>query len=182
MASGQVNSLFKFAEFPEKTLSNNRLRESADHRIVRMHFVQDLCQHRLQQNKLTLQNYPIGNPAASGRLSRRLCLGSHDPDVGCPPLILTMGVNSVCSAQLEEVFCCADGGISNRVQGESLSWIPHSPCVWFSSPGKGSTIVVGRGVDFRKLHERNPNEYQVDRPGIRRRSSTVVGHLCAAGA
>jgi len=29
-----------------------------------------------------------------------------------------MGVNSVCSAQLEEVFCCADGGISGWMQIE----------------------------------------------------------------
>ncbi len=39
-----------------------RLHVSSEERIVNVHFVQNLCQRCLQQNKLTLQINPIGNP------------------------------------------------------------------------------------------------------------------------
>jgi hypothetical protein len=62
----QVNCEAVHHIFKRISFGNSDLREVDSAFIVTLHFVHDLCQLRLQQNKLTLQNYSTGTRSDSG--------------------------------------------------------------------------------------------------------------------
>ncbi|MEN9553728.1 MAG: hypothetical protein RLZZ232_14, partial [Planctomycetota bacterium] len=70
--------------------------------------VQDLCQLCLQHNKLTLQDKPNREPGLIPADCHADHVSDHMTRASGAHFLFSMGVNSVCSVHLTEVFLRAD--------------------------------------------------------------------------